>query len=134
MKKTPAPFVLERLPGSYAFCRLPPEAHLPTWASGDFVSICRSRDELSVLCPQACVPEPLPAGCRCDRDFGLLRVRGTVEIDVVGLLRSLSTALADGGVSVTVIGTFDTDYMLIRERNMARAVVLLEAAGFPLER
>lgn len=123
-------FTIEQLDGPYAFCRLDPQAPWPVWASGPFVSISRSDQELSVLCPEACVPATLPEGARCDRGFCVLRIRGTVDIDVVGLLKSLSTALADGGISVTVIGTFDTDYMLIRESRLAVAMQLLRDAGF----
>jgi hypothetical protein len=114
------------LPGTFALCRLPADAALPAWVtSGDLVSVTRTREELSIVCPQDVVPE----GVRCARDYRCLRVAGTLDLGLVGVLASLVVPLAAVGVSVFPLATFDTDYLLLRDADLQRATKALEAAG-----
>src|SRR4051812_150388 len=97
------------LPGTYAVCRLPADAAAPNWGAGDFVSVTRTAGETSVVCREDAVPEGVP------REGGrrLLRVAGALDVALVGVLASLLVPLADAGVSVFCVSTFDTDYLLI---------------------
>jgi len=114
------------LEGAYAVCRLAADAPLPAWAAGGpFLSITRTADELSVVCRQAVVPE----GVRCERGWRCLRVAGTLDFSLVGVLASLLGPLADAGVSVFAVSTFDTDYLLVKEEYLAAAVEVLRRAG-----
>src|SRR5437773_6364926 len=49
-------------------------------------------------------------------------VAGTLDFSLVGVLAALLNLLADAGVSVFVVSTFDADYLLFKEEN-------LEASG-----
>ncbi len=109
-----------------AICRLPAGAPPPTWAErSPFLSITRTANELSVVCRQEIVPEGIP----CERSWRCLRVAGNLDFSLVGVLASLVTPLADAGVGVLAISTFDTDYLLVREGDLARAVDMLGQAG-----
>ncbi len=117
---------LVNLPGLFAVCRLDQDAPVPAWASsGEFFSITRTADELSVVCPQSLVPD----GVRCERGWRCLRVAGTMDFSMIGVVASVVTPLADAGISVFVVSTFDTDYLLVKEDDLARATVVLRAAG-----
>jgi len=101
---------LSILLGLFAVCRLPAAAPLPSWASaGPFVSITRTRDELSVVCRQSDVPADgeTEGGWRCLKVEGPFPLEGTI-----GVLAALATPLADAGIGVLAIGTYDTDYLL----------------------
>src|SRR5947207_2330262 len=103
------------LPDTFAICRLDAAGPIPEWAfSGDFISITRSGDELSIVCYEGAVP----AGVRCEKGWRCLRVAGTLDFSLVGVLVSLTVPLAEVGVSVFAISTFDTDYLLIRETDL----------------
>jgi hypothetical protein len=118
------------LPDSFAICRLNSDSPVPTWATaGPFLSITRTADELSIVCPEAAVPE----GTRCERDFRCLRIAGTLDFSEVGVLASLVTPLAEAGVSVFAISTFDTDYLLVKDRDLQKAVAVLQRAGHCIE-
>ncbi len=120
------PLTLRVLPGTYAVCRLSPGAPPPAWASaGPFVSITRTADEISVVCPDGAAPE----GARCERGWRCLRAEGTLDLALVGVLASLLAPLAAAGVSVFALSTFDTDYLLVREADLGRAAEALRAAG-----
>jgi hypothetical protein len=108
--------------GIFAVCRLEPEAPIPSWATaGHFFSITRAAEEISVVCRQDAVPE----GIRCERGWRCLRVAGTIPFSVVGVLASLTAPLAEAGISVFAVSTFDTDYLFVKEDEWKRAVDVL---------
>ena len=117
------------LDGTFAVCRLAADAPVPGWAAGGpFVSLTRTADELSLVCRQEVVPE----GVRCERGWRCLRVAGTLAFSLVGVLASLLGPLAEAGVSVFVISTFDTDYLLVKEQDLSCAVEVWVAVGQPV--
>jgi hypothetical protein len=118
---------LELLPDTFAVCRLPAEAALPAWAAspGPFLTISRTPDELSITVVQSAVP----AGVRCERDYRAVRVRGPLSPNLVGILLSIAEPLAQAGLSIFAISTYDTDYVLVKARDLAAALDALRAAG-----
>ena len=116
------PLTLVPVDGSFVVCRLAADAPVPAWAAGGpFVSITRTATELSVVCRQEAVPE----GVRCERGWRCLRVAGTLDFSLVGVLASLLNPLAEAGISVFVVSTFDTDYLLVKEDNLEAATEVL---------
>jgi hypothetical protein len=114
------------LDGVYAVCRLPAGATVPDWATrGGLWSLTRTPDELSVLCAEAVVP----AGVRHEPGWRCLRVAGTLPLGEVGVVSALAGPLAEAGVSVFVLSSFDTDYLFVRAEQWERAVEALRAAG-----
>jgi len=85
-----------------------------------------------VICLQALLPENLPAEVVVARGWALLRVEGPFAFDVTGVLAALSAPLADAGVSLLVVATFDTDYLLVKHEQLAAAQKAFMAAGHHL--
>jgi hypothetical protein len=121
---------LALLPDRVAVCRLAPDSEMPRSAVGGFWSVTRTSEELSVVCAEASVPE----GVRCEAGWRILKVAGPLEFSLTGILLAVATPLAETGVSIFVISTFDTDYVLVKEENVDRAVTALEAAGHGVAR
>jgi GNAT superfamily N-acetyltransferase len=113
------------LPGRYAVCRLPADAAVPAWATGEVVSISRTSDELSVVCRQEAVPE----GVRREGGWRCLGVAGPLDFAQVGVLAALLVPLAEAGVAVFALSTFDTDYLLVKDTDRERALAALRRAG-----
>jgi hypothetical protein len=113
------------LPDLYGVCRLGQGASFPEWATGEFVSITRTSDELSVICLEKLIPDAV----RCERGWRSLRVAGSMEFSLIGVVASFVKPLAEAGISVFVISTFDTDYLLVKENDLANVVSALHAAG-----
>lgn len=126
-KPTRARLPLQLMPDTLAICRLPAESALPSWASSQstFLTISRTREELSITAVQSTVP----TDARCERDYRALRVKGPLSPDLVGILLSMAEPLADAGVSIFAISTYDTDYVLVRSRDLQRALDALRRAG-----
>jgi hypothetical protein len=122
----PTELTLILLDGRFAVCRLEPFASLPPWATArGFFAITRTADELSIVCCQ----DDVPATTRCERGWHCLRVAGTIPFSAVGVLASLAGPLADAAISVFVVSTFDTDYLYIKENDLARAIEALRSRG-----
>jgi hypothetical protein len=120
--------------GTFAVCRLPAAADVPPWASaaGGFASVTRTAEELSIVCEEARVPAPEPEGLRREGGFALLKLHGPFPLDAIGILASVTKPLAEAGISLLVIGTFDTDYLLVKSAHAERAVATLVEAGHTL--
>jgi hypothetical protein len=94
-------------------------------AAGSFFSITGTADELSVVCKEQAVPEDV----RSEKGWRCLRVAGVIPFTVVGLVAALTTALAEPGISIFVVSTFDTDNLLVKETNLDRAMAALRLRG-----
>jgi hypothetical protein len=117
---------LVALKGSFAVSRLPAQTPIPRWAmEGPLVSITRTADELSIVCPQ----EKVPSEVKSEPDWRCLQVAGQLDFALVGILASLINPLADSGIPVFAISTFTTDYLLFKAACFERAVDILRRAG-----
>ena len=120
---------LTLLPNSFAICRLDANAGVPTWATtGEFLSITRTADELSIVCLQSLLPD----GVQCERDWRCFKLAGPIPFSTVGVLASLVQPLAEAGISVFAISTFDTDYLLVKAAHFKGAIDALRQHGFSL--
>jgi len=122
---------LHLLPGMFAICRLNARDALPQWALANrgFVSITRTEDELSIICPESA----LPAGVTSENGWRILKVAGPLDFALTGVVSSIAAPLADAGISIFAISTYDTDYVLVRDANRTAAVQVLLAEGHLLE-
>lgn len=117
---------LRVLPGRLAVCRLPADAPIPNWAQvSTLVSVTRTADELSIVCSEADVPRDVTA----ERGWRALQVAGPLDFALTGVLAALAVPLADAGVSIFALSTYDTDYVLVRHDDLPFAVVALERTG-----
>src|SRR5438876_10301492 len=97
------------LPDRYAIVRLDAPAALPGWPRGDFLSITRTPNELSIVC----VEQAVPGNVRADRSWRCLALQGPLALDQTGIAAEFTRVLAAAGVSVFVVATFDTDSVLL---------------------
>jgi uncharacterized protein len=118
---------LEVIDGHFAVCRLDAGSEVPSWVdrSSGFTSITRTSDELSVICAY----DEVPVGVPMEGPWRALRVQGPIVMTLIGVVASLAGALADAGISIFAISTFDTDYILVHEPDFDDAVGALTRAG-----
>jgi hypothetical protein len=116
---------------SFAICRLDKDAAVPDWAtSGDFFSVARTPDELSIVCSQAGVP----AGIECEVGWRCLKVESPFQFDLSGMITSIAAPLAGAGVDLFVVATQDSDYLRVKEPDLQQAVLMLSQAGYRVDR
>ncbi len=110
----------------FAICRLPPGIEVPGWVkNSSFYSITKTEDELSVVCEQGLVP----FGVKVESGWCLLKVEGTLDFSLTGILAGLTKPLAEAQISLFAISTFDTDYLLVKSESLEKAVNALTESG-----
>jgi hypothetical protein len=113
---------LRLLKEKYGVCRLDKTSSIPEWAMvSDFFSITKTYDELSIVCVEASIPE----GIKCEKDWRILKVEGQLDFSLIGILSEISTILAQNKISIFAISTYDTDYILIKDKDAQDAVTAL---------
>jgi hypothetical protein len=123
------PLKFRQLPGAYAIVRLSPEVAVPNWAvQGEFASITRTADELSIACPTENLPPDVPSP-HC---WICLKLEGPFPFSQTGVLLSLIRPLSDNAIPILAISTYDTDYVLIQEEFGGAAFDSLRVAGHEL--
>lgn len=117
---------LTRLPGEYAVHRLAPDAAIPpsVWESA-FASVSRSGEELSII---------TDSGVEIDASASVgpwlaYRVVGTIDFSLTGVMAALTMPMAEAGVGILGVSTYDTDYILVRADSGEAAEFTWRAAG-----
>ncbi len=114
------------LPGTFAVVRLNPDDALPSWFQPKgFRTASWTAEELSILCEQSMVPADVSA----ERDWCCLMLQGPFPFQLTGILLSVLAPLADAGIGIFALSTFDTDYVLVKETALESALDALRRSG-----
>ena len=106
--------------------RLPADADIPnTVLEQGFYALVRTTDELSIVCAAQLSFESSETAA----DWRGLRVRGPLDLALTGILAHLSRILAEAGVTIFAVSTFDTDYVLVPAAELASAIEALQTNG-----
>lgn len=76
-----------------------------------------------------CAQANVPANVKCERDWRALKIEGQLDFALTGILASIATPLADAGISIFALSTFDTDYVLVKTEKLQQAINVLQSAG-----
>ena len=110
-----------------SICRLPASSPIPAWAlTGEFFSVTRTPEELSIVCNQ----EDVPGEINAERNWRGLQVIGPLDFELTGILARLAGVLAEAGISIFALSTYDTDYILVKSAQLEGAVRALKNAGY----
>jgi hypothetical protein len=110
------------LPYKLAIAKLNKNARIPLWAmKSPFFSITRASDEISIVCPV----ENIPSNVMSERNWRAIRIRGKLKFSLTGILASILDPLARAKISVFALSTYNTDYVLVSESDIERAVKVL---------
>jgi uncharacterized protein len=117
---------LQVVDAELAICRLPCDAPSPPVpASAALYSVTRTADELSIVCPVA----DAPPDATVEAAWRALRVEGSLDFALTGIMAALAQPLAAAGVPVFAVSTYDTDYVLVRHHDVEAAIDALRRAG-----
>ncbi|HXH31109.1 MAG TPA: ACT domain-containing protein [Bacteriovoracaceae bacterium] len=118
---------LQILGQTFAVCKLDEKLKILDWAqSGDFFSISRTASELSIVCEENNVPKEVNS----ERGWKILKVEGTLDFNLTGILVSIAEPLAKAKISIFAVSTFDTDYILVKATDLSLASETLTSKGF----
>ena len=115
---------LQIIPGGFAVCKIPDASLVNT--DDDFFFLSRTDEELSLVCREPSVPANAAVA---EPGWSMLRVAGVLDFSLTGILSSLSGTLAEAKVGIFAVSTYNTDYILVKTKDLSRAVESLRAAG-----
>ena len=118
---------LKKLPYDLTVCKVASLADVPL--DTEFFFLGKTDEELSLVCRT----EDTPAAT-VERDDGWkgFRIEGVLEFSMVGILSKLSGILAENEIGLFAVSTYNTDYILVKEANFAKALEVLAAEGYTI--
>jgi hypothetical protein len=117
---------LSLLPGEFAIAKFDKDSQWVGMEWGDFFSITHTPDEISIVASQNLIPEGAP----CEKGWRCLKVNGPLDFSLTGVLSSLANPLAQAGISIFALSTYETDYLLVRQSDLEKALQILRQEGF----
>jgi hypothetical protein len=118
---------LQPLPPRFSVCKVTDYSHIDL--TQPFCFAAATDEERSLVCPEALVPDNTT-----ERDDGWrgFRVMGQLDFSLIGILARISTILAENGISIFAISTFNTDYILVKEEKFEQALSVLKDSGYEM--
>lgn len=117
--------VIERIAHDFSVCRV--EDLTKVDFPNTYIFVGKTDNELSLVCQTEHVPENTVA--RVD-GWKAFRVQGNLDFSLVGILADISARLAENEIGIFAVSTFNTDYILTKTEDFARAIMVLEQAGY----
>ena len=95
--------------------------------NSEYSFIGKTDEEKSLVC----ITDEVPANV-IQRDDGwkALRIQGVLDFSLIGILAKIAAALADNGISIFAVSTYNTDYVLMKRENYQKALDVLKALGY----
>lgn len=117
------------LSGRFAVSRLAADAAVPSWAyAGTIGSVTRTAEELSIVCSL----KNVPADVKAEAPWTGFKLEGPFPFQLTGILASFLDPLAEAGIPIFAISTYDTDYVFVKEEFADAALRALRDAGHKL--
>jgi len=117
---------LSILPDRYAICKLESDGEVPEWTQrSTFWSVTKTQQELSILCAE----DDVPGNIKAERGWKVLKVEVPLDFSLTGIIASLTGPLAEANISVLVLSAYKTDYVMVRESSLDKAISILSSAG-----
>ena len=93
----------------------------------EYSFIGKTDEEKSLVC----ITDEVPANV-IQRDDGwkAFRIQGVLDFSLIGILAKIAAALADNGISIFAVSTYNTDYVLMKRENYQKALDVLKALGY----
>jgi len=115
------------LNNKYSIYKFKNECVLPSWIySSDFYSITRTRDEISVVASET---DLVSDNIICNKDWRIIKVEGPLDFSLVGIIAELSSVFKKKNISIFTISTYDTDYILVKQKDINTGIQALTEHG-----
>lgn len=95
--------------------------------NSEFCFSGKTDEENSLVCLADSVPENV---IKRDDGWKAFRIQGVLDLSLIGILARIASLLADCGISIFAISTYNTDYILIKDENCNQAISILGKAGY----
>ena len=94
--------------------------------SNDFISITKTEDEISVVA----ISGSFRNYCEVEANWRILKIIITLDFNLVGVISKISTILTNVGISIFVLSTYNTDYIMVKKEKISEAIGILKEFGY----
>lgn len=95
----------------------------------EYSFIEKTDEEKSLVCITSEVPQNT---IQRDDGWKAFRIQGVLDFSLIGILAKIATILADNGISIFAVSTYNTDYVLIKKENYQKALEVLQTTGYKI--
>lgn len=95
----------------------------------EYSFIGKTDEEKSLVCITSEVPANV---IQRDDGWKAFRIQGILDFSLIGILAKIAVVLADNGISIFAVSTYNTDYVLIKKENYQKGLEVLQAAGYKI--
>ncbi|MBT3318786.1 MAG: ACT domain-containing protein [Clostridia bacterium] len=118
---------IEVIKGSYAVCKLSALPQIPQTSA--LLSLTVTDNEISMVCEEGLTPPD----CDAEKGFAAMRIADVLDFSLTGILAKISGVLADVKISIFAVSTFDTDYILVKQKKLQLALEALQSSGYSIK-
>ncbi len=119
---------IQIIEGNFTVCQV--DGGVPIDISRPFTFLSRTDEELSLVCPCESVPSRT---IQREDGWRMLRIAGTRDFALVGILSRIGAVLADAHIPIFAISTYNTDYILVKDVHFGHALHTLSEYGYDVE-
>lgn len=120
---------IEKIDKEFSVCKV--ESYSRTNMDAEYVFVGKTDEEKSLVCLTKDVPDNV-----IERDDGwkAFRIQGILNFSLIGILSKISGLLADNGIGIFAVSTYNTDYILTKAENYEKALLVLTSAGYKIRK
>ncbi len=116
----------------YSIYKFQKDSVLPDWIySSEFCSVTRTDEELSVVTAQT---DQIPDWSASSNDWRLFKIEGPLDFSLIGVIADISAILKEVKISIFMISTYDTDYILVKENDLNTSIASLKKSGYNIRK
>ncbi|MCL2226011.1 MAG: ACT domain-containing protein [Oscillospiraceae bacterium] len=116
---------LQKIEGDFCVCKIESIAQIDF--TRELLFVAKAPDEISLVCESAHVPSN---AVEIEKGWKALRISGTLDFGLVGVVAKISSILADAQISIFVVSTYNTDYILMKEERLCKGLQTLINNGY----
>ena len=118
---------LKVLKSRYQIVKLKPDDKLPqNIFDREFYSVTGTEHELSIVTSENVTVQSESI----ENGWKIIKIEGVLDFGLTGILSKISAVLAHNNISIFVVSTYNTDYILVKERFLDKAIAVLTDNGY----
>lgn len=118
---------IKRIHQEFSVCQV--EDYSGVNLESEYCFIGKTDEEKSLVCVTGEVPSNT---IRREDGWKAFRIQGVLDFSLIGILANITTILADNGISVFALSTYNTDYVLVKKENYQKGLRILASAGYQI--
>ena len=119
---------IKRIHQEFSVCQV--EDYSLVNLDSEYSFIGKTDEEKSLVCITSEVPQNV---IQRDDGWKAFRIQGVLDFSLIGILAKIATVLADNGISIFAVSTYNTDYVLIKKENYEKGLEVLRASGYEVD-